>query len=106
MSSKCYLSECTKYVDEDIDYKPILRYFINNKLSVLEQDYHEDVSSLLINKINTDENKEVIYKYIYYGTIEPIIKNINSKEYEKAYGIYKMNLLSLENMYLDKEKTR
>ena len=106
MEKDCYLIESIENVDTRADYKQIINFFVNNYLSVEEQAYHREISETLINSINADEKKEVVYKMIYFDTVEPIVKSIYVKDYEKAKAIYDMNRLSLEKLYINKDKTK
>ena len=106
MEKDCYLIESIENVDARVDYKQIINFFVNNHMGMEEQAYHREISATLIDFINEDENKEVIYNMIYFGTIEPIVKSIYVKDYEKAKAIYDMNRLSLEKLYINKDKTK
>ena len=101
----CYLtSACMKHMQENFDDNceelMILRWFRDIFVSREDIDYYYDVAPLIVEAIDSDENSELVYDYIYDNIIDYCITEIEKGNYDLAYKRYKESVLSLEGYYI------
>jgi hypothetical protein len=85
---------------EDCYEMQILNWFKDNFVSDEDMMNYYEISTFLINKIETADNKDLIYSYIYNAFISVSITAIEEGNYDLAYHHLKTNLLN----YLNEEK--
>ena len=108
-SGSCYLtSACMKHFQDEFDdncYElTILRWFRDN--FVLKEDialYYE-VAPTIVENIDSLEDNDKIYDYIYNHIVETCVKAIENGDYDFAYNRYRSSVLALNEQFGEKEK--
>ena len=103
-SGGCYLtSACMKYLKEKFDdncYElKVLRWFRDNFVSKEDIEHYYQVAPIIVEIIDKVENADIIYRYIYENIVDYSIKQIEQKNYDKAYRRYKNSVLLLEEQF-------
>ena len=103
-SGGCYLtSACMKYLKEKFDdncYElKVLRWFRDNFVSKEDIEHYYQVAPIIVEIIDKVENADIIYSYIYENIVDYSIKQIEQKNYDKAYRRYKNSVLLLEEQF-------
>jgi len=55
---------------------------------------------MIVEAIEQEEHKEIIYDYIYDNVVDACVEAIEFGNYEFAYNRYKESILNLEQTYL------
>ena len=101
----CYLTTaCMNYYLNNFDdncYELfVLRWFRDNFVSIEDIKHYYKTAPMIVEAIEQDEYKEIVYNYIYDNVILSCIEAIESGDYNFAYDRYKESILCLENSYL------
>ena len=104
--SGCYLtSACMKHMKENFDdncYElTLLRWFRDSFVSKYDINHYYEVAPSIVAKIDSLENNNKIYDWIYENIVSSCVKAINNDDYEFAYNIYKNSVLALEEQFID-----
>ena len=78
----------------------ILNYFANNFLSKYDLEHYFIVAPLIVEEIEKDINKELIYDYIYDNLITYCVDSILCGDYKSAYERYNAAINTLEIAYI------
>ncbi len=102
-SGGCYLtSACLNHFNEDFDdncYElTLLRWFRDNFVPKEDIEHYYEAAPIIVEIIDSEENSDIIYKYIYENIVDYCIDQINQGNYEKAYRRYKNSVLTLEEL--------
>ena len=102
----CYLtSACMKHFkelfDDNCEELTILRWFRDNFVSHDDVKHYYEVAPLIVNSIDEEENKDLIYDYIYDNVVDYCVCQIKNGNYEEAYQRYKDSVLSLEKTFIN-----
>lgn len=105
--TSCYLtSACMKHFQESFEdscYElTILRWFRDNFVSKEDIEHYYQTSPYIVNAIDAEEHKDLVYDYIYDNIIDYCVKSIESGDYATAYDRYKASILSLEETFARK----
>ena len=105
-SGGCYLtSACMKHMKENFDdncYElTLLRWFRDSFVSKDDINHYYEVAPSIVAKIDSLENNNKIYDWIYENIVSSCVKAINNDDYEFAYNIYKNSVLALEEQFID-----
>lgn len=109
--TQCYLTTaCMRYYNKDFDDNceelSILRWFRDKFVSLDDiMAYYVSAPIIVenINSLETIEERNNIYKYIYNNVVKYCTDAIKNKEYDKAYSRYKASVLTLEEQFLSLE---
>lgn len=108
----CYLtSACMAYYltnfDDNCYELTMMRWLRDNVVSEADVKHYYQVAPTIVESIEKEENKDIIYNYIYDNVLDKCVEAIENGEYMIAYKIYKNNIAQLEDYYLTtKGKTR
>lgn len=100
----CFLtSACMKHLNKDFDDNceelTILRWFRDNFVSKEDIEYYYQIGPIIVASIETIENNNLIYDYIYENVILACINAIKHGDYDFAYHRYKYSVLTLEEQF-------
>lgn len=103
-SSGCYLtSACMKHFQELFDdncYElTVLRWFRDNFVTKEDIKHYYEIASIIVETINNEKQKDLIYDYIYDNIVDYCIKQIENGNYIAAYNRYKSSILTLEEHF-------
>jgi hypothetical protein len=101
---KCYLTTaCMKCFQENFDdncYElTILRWFRDNFISKEDIKHYYEVAPVIVEAINQEEKKDIIYDYIYDNVVNYCVTQIKNGNYEEAYSRYKSSILCFEEQF-------
>ncbi len=101
----CYLTTaCMKYLRENFDdncYElTVLRWFRDNFVSKENIEHYYEVTPIIVEIINKEENPDIVYNYIYDNVVNYCVEQIEQENYDKAYSRYKYSILALEEQYI------
>lgn len=110
LSDSCYLTTaCMKHYlnkfKDDCYELTVLRWFRDNFVSKEDIKHYYSVAPLIVESIEMEEKKDIIYDYIYDNVVDYCVNQIENGNYENAYLRYKDSILCLENTYA-KRKVR
>ena len=92
-----------KYFQKNFDDKceelTILRWFRDNFVSQEDIKHYYVTAPIIVEAINTIENNDKIYNYIYENVISVCVNAIKKGDYEFAYNRYKNSVLTLEEQF-------
>ena len=88
------------YFDDNCYELNTLRWFRDIFVSREDINYYYDVAPLIVEAIDSDENSELVYDYIYDNIIDYCVTEIEKGNYNLAYRRYKESVLSLEEYYI------
>lgn len=102
--TKCYLtSACMKYFQEKFDdncYElTVLRWFRDNFVSKEDIKHYYKVAPVIVETINNEEKRDIIYDYIYDNIVDYCVEQIENGNYVAAYNRYKNSILILEEQF-------
>lgn len=103
-SGRCYLTTaCMKhYADtfSDSCYElSVLRWFRDNFVFLEDIKHYYNTAPYIVEGIERENNKDIIYDYIYDNVVDYCVIQIENGNYEEAYKRYKSSILSLEELY-------
>lgn len=106
--SGCYItSACMEHFQDEFDDNchelTVLRWFRDNFVSDEDVELYYSLAPTIVENINSLEDNEEIYKYI-YENVEACVKAIENKDYDFAYTRYKSIVLALNEQFGEKEK--
>ncbi len=78
----------------------MLRWFRDNFVSLEDTKHYYVTSPLIVAAIAVDENRDLIYDYIYDNVIDYCVAAIEMGDYEKAYERYRSSILSFEETFV------
>lgn len=61
--------------------------------------HYYNVAPYIAEGIEQEENKNIVYDYIYDNIVDYCVIQIENGNYEEAYKRYKSSILSLEELY-------
>lgn len=102
--TSCYLtSACMKHFmqefDDNCEELTILRWFRDNFVSKADIDHYYVTAPIIVESIESIENNESIYNYIYENVVLACVNAIKQGNYEFAYNRYKNSVLILEEQF-------
>jgi len=102
--TQCYLtSACMKYFQEKFDdncYElTVLRWFRDNFVSKEDIKHYYKVAPVIVETINNEEKRDIIYNYIYDNIVDYCVEQIENGNYVAAYNRYKNSILILEEQF-------
>lgn len=108
-SGSCYLtSACMKHFQEEFDDNchelTILRWFRDKFVSKEDIDLYYEVVPTIVKNIETLEDNERIYNYIYENIVKTCVEAIEKGDFDFAYSRYKNSVLALDDQFGAKEK--
>ena len=100
----CYLTTaCMKYFQENFDdscYElTVLRWFRDNFVSKEDIKHYYETAPVIVEAINQEEQKDIIYDYIYDNIVNYCVTQIENRNYEEAYSRYKSSILCFEEQF-------
>ena len=100
----CYLTTaCIKHMKSDFNDNcfelTILRWFRDNFVSEEEINHYYMTAPIIVSAINSSNESDLVYSYIYENVIKYCVLAILDKKYDMAYERYKNSILSLEEKY-------
>ena len=103
-SGGCYLTTaCMKhYADTFSDncYElNVLRWFRDNFVSEDDTKHYYNTAPYIVEGIERENNKDIIYDYIYDNVVDYCVTAIENGDYQEAYKRYKDSIISLEELY-------
>ncbi len=106
--SGCYItSACMEYFQDEFDDNchelTVLRWFRDNFVSKEDVDLYYSVAPTIVENINSIEDNEEIYNYI-YENVETCVKAIENGDYAFAYTMYKSIVLTLNEQFGTKKE--
>lgn len=101
---KCYLTTACMmhYLDnfDDNCYElRVLRWFRDNYVSKEDIETYYKVAPIIVEGIEEEDKKDIIYNYIYDNVVDYCVKAIEEGDYEKAYTRYKSSIVSFEETF-------
>ena len=105
---QCYLtSACMQHMQEEFDdncYElAVLRWFRDKYVPREDVVHYYEVAPKIIAKIETLENKDTIYEWIYDNVVRTSVKAIHEHDYRRAYNRYKSSVIALEDQFVKEE---
>lgn len=105
--TKCYLTTaCMKYYlnnfADDCYELTVLRWFRDNFVSENDIKHYYNIAPFIVDGIEDEENKNIIYDYIYDNVVDYCVEQIEFGNYEEAYKRYSDSILFLEKLYAKK----
>lgn len=102
--SGCYLtSACMKFFQETFDdncYElTVLRWFRDNFVTKEDIEHYYEVAPIIVDAIEKDEKKELVYNYIYENVVSYCVEEIEKGNYDSAYSRYKSSVQAFENTF-------
>ena len=102
----CFLTTaCMRHMKENFDdncYElDMLRWFRDNFVSKEDKKSYYEKAPIIVEKINSEDNSNEIYKNIYDNVISLCVRAIEYGKYDFAYETYKNCILDLENSYIN-----
>lgn len=103
-SGTCYLtSACLKHFkenfDDNCDELTILRNFRDRFVLKEDIEHYYKVAPIIVETIESIENNNYIYNFIYENIIIKCIDAIKSGDYDSAYNRYKSSVTVLEEQF-------
>ena len=84
----------------------VLRWFRNNFVSEEDIRHYYSVAPYIVDGIEKEDNKDIVYDYIYDNIVDYCVTAIENGNYEEAYTRYKESILSLEELYSIRELSK
>ena len=106
-NGKCYLTTaCMKHYlnnfDDNCYELTVLRWFRDNFVSKNDIKHYYDIAPFIVDGIEDEENRNIIYDYIYDNVVDYCVEQIEFGNYEEAYKRYSDSILFLEKLYAKK----
>lgn len=98
LNYRCIIN--SKEINSNCDEINILEWFNNNFVLKEDKEYFYMVSPLIVNSIDSLENSEQIYKFLYNNLIIPFIENIKKGNYLDSYKRYINSITLLEDEFV------
>lgn len=100
----CYLTTaCMRHkmenFDDNCEELTILRWFRDKFVSKEDIDHYYKTAPIIVAAINSTDNNNDIYNYIYKNTINACVEAIKEGDYSFAYNRYKNSILNLEEEF-------
>jgi len=100
----CYLtSACMKFFQDKFNdncYElTVLRWFRDNFVSKEDIEHYYEVAPIIVDAIEKDEKKELVYDYIYENVVSYCVEEIEKGNYDSAYSRYKSSVQTFENTF-------
>lgn len=101
---RCYLtSACMKHFqnnfNDNCEELTVLRWFRDNFVSINDINHYYVTAPIIVETIESLENNQAIYDYIYENVIMDCVEAVKSGNYEFAYNRYKNSVLVLEEQF-------
>ena len=101
----CFLTTaCMRHMQETFDDNckelTILRWFRDNFGKREDVEHYYNVAPIIVQQIESSENSNSIYNYIYENMVKSCVDAIENKNYEEAYNKYKNTVLVLEEEFV------
>ncbi len=84
----------------------VLRWFRDNFVSKEDIALYYNVAPTIVENINSFEDNEDIYNYIYSHIVVACVKAIENNDYNFAYNRYKSSVLALNEQFGKKKKEK
>ena len=106
--SGCYLTTaCMKYYlsnfDDTCHELSVLRWFRDNFVSNEDIEHYYNTAPYIVEGIEKEDNKDIVYDYIYDNVVDYCVNAIENGNYIEAYKRYKDSIINLEQLYARKE---
>jgi len=95
------IEEMQENFDDDCYELTVLRKFRDTFVTIEDKKHYYEVAPKIVEAINNEKYKNVIYKYIYDNVIKYCVEKIKNEQYEEAYSRYKISILCFEERYLE-----
>ena len=100
----CYLTTaCMRHkmdnFDDNCEELQILRCFRDKYVSKQDIEHYYKTAPIVVDAINSIDNNNKIYNYIYENVISACVEAIKKGDYEFAYNRYKNSILTLEEQF-------
>lgn len=102
--TQCYLTTaCMRHMNsnfnDNCEELSILRKFRDAFVTKEDIDHYYKTAPIIVEAINSVENNNEIYKYIYENVVYTCVNAIKNGEYNFAYNRYKNSILALEEQF-------
>ena len=106
--SGCYLTTaCMKHYlnnfDDNCYELSVLRWFRDNFVSNEDIEHYYNTAPYIVEGIEKEDNKDIVYDYIYDNVVDYCVNAIENGNYIEAYKRYKDSIINLEQLYARKE---
>lgn len=103
-TGNCFLtSACMKFFQENFDDNchelTVLRWFRDNFVSKEDIKHYYEVAPIIVEAIEKEEKKELVYDYIYENVVSYCVEEIEKGNYDSAYSRYKSSVQTFENTF-------
>ncbi len=100
----CYLtSACMQHFQDKFDdncYElTVLRWFRDNFVTKEDIKHYYETAPLIVEGIESEDEKNIIYDYIYDNVVDYCVKQIENGNYNEAYNRYKNSILNFEKTF-------
>lgn len=107
-SGSCYLTTaCMKHYlnnfDDNCYELSVLRWFRDNFVSNEDIKHYYNTAPYIVEGIEREDNKDIVYDYIYDNVVDYCVTAIENGNYIEAYKRYKDSIINLEQLYARKE---
>ena len=85
--------------DDDCYELTVLRLFRDNFVSKEDIEHYYETAPVIVEAINREEKKDIIYDYIYDNIVNYCVTQIENKNYEEAHRRYKSSILCFEERF-------
>ena len=93
LTTACMRNKMENFNDKCYELE-VLRWFRDKFVSKEDKDYYYQIAPIIVEELNSIENSNVVYAYIYQNVISRCVKLIEEEKYELAYSIYKNSIIS------------
>lgn len=106
--TQCFLTTaCMKHYlnnfDDNCYELSVLRWFRDNFVSDEDIKHYYNTAPYIVEGIEKEDNKDIVYDYIYDNVVDYCVTAIENGDYMEAYKRYKDSIISLEQLYARKE---
>ena len=81
----------------------VLRWFRDNFVSNEDIEHYYNTAPYIVEGIEKEDNKDIVYDYIYDNVVDYCVNAIENGNYIEAYKRYKDSIINLEQLYARKE---
>lgn len=106
--TQCFLTTaCMKHYlnnfDDNCYELSVLRWFRDNFVSNEDIKHYYNTAPYIVEGIEREDNKDIVYDYIYDNVVDYCVTAIENGNYIEAYKRYKDSIINLEQLYARKE---
>ncbi len=103
--TKCYVTTaCMRHkmenFDDNCEELTILRWLRDNFASKEDIEHYYTLAPMIVAEINSIDNNNEIYNYIYENVVSACVNAIKKGNYEFAYNRYKNSMIALEKQFV------